>query len=315
MGSLPARPRTESTKMPSAKPLLSQDGADANTPLLPVVEEKRTVGSWSRVTFAESDSDRKGPQHTFAWRRPSSAGFNIGWGLFCIVFLMCVCAAKLVVQNNVSNGASLGEGLLRMPKDDISTLPPVDWANKILLIVVGLPFSGTSALEGLIGTSAAVTDLCAAGTWQCEDSELLTQLGFVTFIDEEDTCAQRWDPEQPTPTQFAYAFTDFALKYWDMSKDLLLDKSPPLLGKHVNIKAAAAMLGVRLKFVVLTRHPFSWSPSKPFNETKYLDRMRHALNALQDPSVESLQVQHMNSCLSSALLEEHLFQFCTTAHR
>jgi len=88
-----------------------------------------------------------------------------------------------------------------------------------------------------------------------------------------------------------------------------------LLGKHVNIKAAAAMLGVRLKFVVLTRHPFSWSPSKPFNETKYLDRMRHALNALQDPSVESLQVQHMNSCLSSALLEEHLFQFCTTAHR
>ena len=195
--------------------------------------------------------------------------------------------------------SSHGRGQLQVHTDNVSTLPPVDWVNKTLLIVVGIPFSGTSALEGLIGTSPAVTDLCAAGTWQCEDTALLHAFGFIDSLTDH---SKYWDPEQVSPAQFAYAFTDYAHKYWDMSKDLLMDKTPELICKHVAIKTAAASLDVPVKFVVLTRHPFSMtSDHHLFNQTEYLVRMRNAWNVLQDSSVMSVQVRHQKTCLSSSI--------------
>ena len=66
------------------------------------------------------------------------------------------------------------ENIVKYP----TPLPDVDFSGKTLLIVMGHPFSGTSALEGLIGTGSGVTDLCKSGTWQCEDTWLLKYMDF-----------------------------------------------------------------------------------------------------------------------------------------
>ena len=44
-------------------------------------------------------------------------------------------------------------------------------------------------------------------------------------------------------------------------------KTPQNLCRPTKIRDAAAKLGVNVKFVVLTRHPFSWTSEKhPFNQ-------------------------------------------------
>ena len=169
---------------------------------------------------------------------------------------------------------------------DFRRLPPVDFDDKTLLIVVGLPFSGTSALEGLLGTSGVITDLCKSNTWQCENTVLLERMGF---INENVHC----DPEDVTAAEFAYAYKDFANKWWDMSKPVLMDKTPQNLCRPTKIRDAAAKLGVNVKFVVLTRHPFSWTSEKhPFNQGYYMEQMVMARNLLADQTMSTLQVRY-----------------------
>ena len=169
---------------------------------------------------------------------------------------------------------------------NLANLPDVDFTGKTLLIVLGMSFSGTSALEGLLGTSGVITDLCKSNTWQCENTVLLEDMGF---INENVHC----DPEDVTAAEFAYAYKDFANKWWDMSKPVLMDKTPQNLCRPTKIRDAAAKLGVNVKFVVLTRHPFSWTSEKhPFNQGYYMEQMVMARNLLADPSMSTLQVRY-----------------------
>ena len=169
---------------------------------------------------------------------------------------------------------------------NLANLPDVDFTGKTLLIVLGMSFSGTSALEGLLGTSGVITDLCKSNTWQCENTVLLEDMGF---INENVHC----DPEDVTAAEFAYAYKDFAHKWWDMSKPVLMDKTPQNLCRPTKIRDAAAKLGVNVKFVVLTRHPFSWTSEKhPFNQGYYMEQMVMARNLLADPTMSTLQVRY-----------------------
>ena len=182
---------------------------------------------------------------------------------------------------------------------DFRNLPAVDFDDKTLLIVVGLQFSGTSALEGLLGTSGVITDLCKANTWQCENTVLLENMGF---INENVHC----NPEDVTAEEFAYAYKDFGHKWWDMNKPVLMDKTPQNLCRPTKIRDAAAKLGLKVKFVVLTRHPFSWTSDKhPFNQGYFMEQMIMARNLLKDNSMSTLQVRYedmawnMDSVVSS----------------
>ena len=169
---------------------------------------------------------------------------------------------------------------------NLANLPDVDFTGKTLLIVLGMSFSGTSALEGLLGTSGVITDLCKSNTWQCENTVLLEDMGF---INENVHC----DPDDVTAAEFAYAYKDFANKWWDMSKPVLMDKTPQNLCRPTKIRDAAAKLGVNVKFVVLTRHPFSWTSEKhPFNQGYYMEQMVMARNLLADPTMSTLQVRY-----------------------
>ena len=177
------------------------------------------------------------------------------------------------------------ENIVKYP----TPLPDVDFSGKTLLIVMGHPFSGTSALEGLIGTGSGVTDLCKSGTWQCEDTWLLKYMDFniEPGVDE-------WDEYYPVDAAgYAYAFKHFARTWWDMSKPLLMDKTPNLLAHYRTVVDAAAKLGVPVKFVLLTRHPFSWtSETHPFNQGLWMELMKFSLRVLNDPNIEVHQVKY-----------------------
>ena len=177
---------------------------------------------------------------------------------------------------------------------DFRNLPDVDFDDKTLLIVVGLPFSGTSALEGLLGTSGVIADLCKADTWQCENTQLLKRMGFKNPKSDCDCCEDEFTSiSDVTPAEYAFAYKDFANKWWDMSKPVLMDKTPNMLCRHRYIRDAAAALGVTVKFVVLTHHPYSWnSESHPFNEDYYAGNLKYCVDILSDPSVDSLQVRY-----------------------
>ena len=76
-----------------------------------------------------------------------------------------------------------------------------------------------------------------------------------------------------SPGQYAFAFKAFSNNYWDMSKPVLMDKTTNLLCRYQSVKQAADILGVKVKFVVLTRHPFSWiSTTHPFDQGLYPDQ-------------------------------------------
>jgi hypothetical protein len=179
----------------------------------------------------------------------------------------------------------LPENIVKYP----TPLPDVNFSDKTLLIVMGHPFSGTSALEGLIGTGNGVTDLCDSGTWQCEDTWLLKYMNF-----DIEPGVDEWDDSYPVDAAgYAYAFKHFAQTWWDMSKPLLMDKTPNLLAHYRTVVGAAEKLGVPVKFVLLTRHPFSWtSETHPFNQGLWMQLMQYSLKVLNDPSIEVHQIKY-----------------------
>lgn len=231
------------------------------------------------------------------------------------VAMLCVGAAAIGsnVRGSLGTVASRGEGFAlgvdetvdlgedaenaeyspyKDPKNVVhypNPLPPVDFTGKTLLIVMGHPYSGTSGLEGLIGTGSGVTDLCASETWQCEDTWLLKYMDMPIEPGEDE-----FEPTYPVDADgYAYAFTHFALTWWDMSKPLLMDKTPNLLAHYKTIKRAADKLDVPVKFVLLTRHPFSWTSDKhPFDETQWLKLMEYNKQVLGDDTIDLHHVRY-----------------------
>jgi hypothetical protein len=190
---------------------------------------------------------------------------------------------------DVENGADAPykhpENIVHYP----DPLPPVDFKGKTLLIVMGHPFSGTSGLEGLIGTGAGATSLCASETWQCEDTWLLKYMDF-----DIEPGVGEFEAYYPVDAAgYAYAFKHFALTWWNMSKPVLMDKTPNLIARHRVIADAAKKLGVPVKFVLLSRHPFSWtSRTHPFDEKRWLKLMKFNRAVLDDDTIDVLHVRY-----------------------
>ena len=190
---------------------------------------------------------------------------------------------------DAENGADLPykhpENIVHYPEP----LPPVDFKGKTLLIVMGHPFSGTSGLEGLIGTGAGATSLCASQTWQCEDTWLLKYMDF-----DIEPGVDEFKSYYPVDAAgYAYAFQHFALTWWNMSKPVLMDKTPNLIARHRVIADAAKKLGVPVKFVLLSRHPFSWtSRTHPFDEKRWLKLMKFNRAVLDDDTIDVLHVRY-----------------------
>ena len=78
-----------------------------------------------------------------------------------------------------------------------------------------------------------------------------------------------------------------------MSKPVLMDKTPNLIARHRVIADAAKKLGVPVKFVLLSRHPFSWtSRTHPFDEKRWLELMKFNRAVLDDKDIDVLHVRY-----------------------
>eukprot|EP00927_Polykrikos_kofoidii_P073856 TRINITY_DN69875_c0_g1_i1.p1 TRINITY_DN69875_c0_g1~~TRINITY_DN69875_c0_g1_i1.p1 ORF type:complete len:440 (+),score=53.73 TRINITY_DN69875_c0_g1_i1:74-1393(+) len=113
------------------------------------------------------------------------------------------------------------------------------------VFIAGGAYTGTTGLLGLISTSPEVSNLCSAGTICCEGSWLLKREGLV-----DQTIAS----EPQYPSDWGKAIDIFS-QYWNLSKPVLVDKSPEYLGKFSRIWEDLGPTGAKVSFIYLVASP------------------------------------------------------------
>lgn len=106
------------------------------------------------------------------------------------------------------------------------------------LFVLCPPYSGSTLLWKLLSTSRNVSSLPVEG-------QFLPELASVMRD-------KPWDPDQPRPWPQIKAVWE---SYWDKSKPVLLEKSPPNL---LHARAIAANFQP-VKFIIMVRNPYAQS--------------------------------------------------------
>ena len=124
--------------------------------------------------------------------------------------------------------------------------------NHTYLIVAVPPHWGSTGLEGLISSSPHVSDMCAAGTWACEGTWLLSR---AHLFDGKT----RW---LPNFTNWEKAFEIFHAHAWNMSKHFLMDKSPPNVAKMAELVDFFESHDMNYFFITMGRHPCLFDVAK-----------------------------------------------------
>ena len=115
------------------------------------------------------------------------------------------------------------------------------------LIVLSMPYSGSSALAGLFASSPEVATLCHADQ-HCEPTQLLERTGV--FRERE-----RWWPPTDPLAYWSAAFGALE-SHWDhATRPIRLVKAPPDLAKVESLLAYFGARAIPYRFVALTQHP------------------------------------------------------------
>ena len=115
------------------------------------------------------------------------------------------------------------------------------------LIVLSMPYSGSSALAGLFASSPEVATLCAANS-HCEPTELLERAGVFR-------ATERWWPPTEPLAYWSAAFGALE-SHWDhATRPIRLVKAPPDLAKVESLLAYFGARAIPYRFVALTQHP------------------------------------------------------------
>jgi hypothetical protein len=122
--------------------------------------------------------------------------------------------------------------------------------KRTYVFVVGPPHHGTTAVYGLLSTSPHASTLAGHGNWAGEGTWLLRR-------DAADALGayvrNRWDPGEPLDM---CAVRTIYESYWNMSRSVLVEKSPPSMMRLREIKAAFEDGGESaVKFVFVVRSP------------------------------------------------------------
>jgi len=140
------------------------------------------------------------------------------------------------------------------------------------LFVISWPYTGSTALLGLLSSSPEVSTLCGAGTFACEGHELLVKANLIP----KNTWVYLKNPDYPADWNEAlrvYSHT------WNMSKAVLVAKDPPNYFKVAKIAHNLARTGKRVVFLLLTMSPFSQPAGKHLargNPQTLIDAFRSA---------------------------------------
>lgn len=156
------------------------------------------------------------------------------------------------------------------------------------VFVIGLPFTGTTALLSLLSTSPHVANLCAAegSAMMCEGTgSLITE----KLIPETCPCHKtRWDPQYPADWNEALRVYS---RTWNMSKQILIDKSPPNSVKMQRITMDLAREGKFPSFIVLSRSPCYLNKTQRDDEASERGRQM-AADFQQMPRKSVLHIQY-----------------------
>ena len=115
-----------------------------------------------------------------------------------------------------------------------------------------LPYSGSSALEGLLASSPTTTTICKMNTWQCEYTWLMADWHVPGW-----SFASRWEPPEHAnqywggmleALQSHHAY-DYPLR------SIRLLKSPPDLAKVESLAAYYRATNREYRIVMMTQHP------------------------------------------------------------
>lgn len=141
----------------------------------------------------------------------------------------------------------------------VSRSAPKDYAGKThkgshYVFITGMPYSGTTALYGLLSTSPHASNLCSGLGQCCEGGPLLLNAGLIPpNIPMDPRFPKDWDK----------AITVFQ-GYWNLSKPVLVEKSVSNLDRFPQIWATLKKEGARVSFLYLARskcfynHPELW---------------------------------------------------------
>lgn len=149
-------------------------------------------------------------------------------------------------------------------------------ANNHYLFILAPPFSGSTLLNELLSTSSCVSTNNALGTREGQ------QLPGVRKLLWESN--NKYDPEAPYDWPFIRRQW---LKYWDITKPVLLEKSPP------NIVRATALAHhfVPASFIIMVRDPYAVCESMIRRGQNAAEAAAFAVRCLrfQKQNIEKLQ--------------------------
>jgi len=118
------------------------------------------------------------------------------------------------------------------------------------LFLLSLPNAGSTALASLIGTSPQATLLCSAASqsphsWpeHCEGTWELIREGVIHSLE------RRWEPEEPSDWAAALRVYE---RFWNLSRSVRVDKSPPNVAKVNQIVKYFTQSRKAAAFIVLT---------------------------------------------------------------
>jgi len=168
------------------------------------------------------------------------------------------------------------------------------------LFLVGMPFTGTTSLLSLISTSPQVSNLCAnkASTFTCEGTWILIQEKQIPTMDD------RWKPNYPVNWNNALKVYE---RTWNLSRPVLVDKSPPSAVKMTQIDADLKRAGKRAFFIVLSRSPCTLDDDFTVEAVEHATAMATEFDEIASDQV--LHIKYEDMVTSPYWIADKILQF------
>jgi len=173
--------------------------------------------------------------------------FRSGWvvlqyfNYYSLLLILLHCGYRNAKVTLSCDNHFLSEGPPTVP---VSCQPGCPDGSTRYLFIIADEHTGSTAIENLIASSPNVANLCSAGTFACEGTDILVNAGVLR---KED----RWKAIPSWPKAL-----ELFERYWEPSDACIkMDKSPYNLVKIIDIATELRAVGKEPSFLFLTRSP------------------------------------------------------------
>eukprot|EP01062_Namystynia_karyoxenos_P051076 TRINITY_DN3997_c0_g1_i1.p2 TRINITY_DN3997_c0_g1~~TRINITY_DN3997_c0_g1_i1.p2 ORF type:complete len:375 (+),score=113.23 TRINITY_DN3997_c0_g1_i1:74-1126(+) len=128
-------------------------------------------------------------------------------------------------------------------------------SDKYWVFIIGVPRGGTSAMYGFLSTSPSMSNLCKGRWGLCEGTWDLMEAGRLPWTDKNGMKGTQWRPNQ-FPLNWNDIVDNVYTKRWNISQPVLLEKSPPNIGRVREIYEQLKLRKDRkVRFIIVTQSP------------------------------------------------------------